>query len=264
MRSDEYFAGFFDGEGYVGVSYQEAWNAYMIRVSVVNNNKPVLLLFKEKYGGTIRPPSDKKAYNMKGAWTWWIHGQPAIDFLQNILPYVFVKRPQVELAIEFPIGKPGQRVTEEVRLKRKYMFEKLQSMKQDIWTEPSLDDAVVHETLGDREDIRRAIEMYQSGMTLDEVSRQLGVSPGTVGYWTRQLDVVRERSASAKIGSEKRLDGTKSSEAQEAKLLYESGMSTTDVAKKLGRKPATVNYWLRQMGATRTLEQAQKLRRSKE
>lgn len=72
-------------------------------------------------------------------------------------------------------------------------------------------------------------------------------------------DALLSHTAKVRVDS-----ATERSEAQEAKLLYESGMSATDVAKQLGRKPATVNYWLRQMGATRTLEQAQKLRRSKE
>lgn len=50
----------------------------------------------------------------------------------------------------------------------------------------------------------------------------------------------------------------------EASALYGDGMSAKMVAEVMGRKPATVNYWLRSAGLTRSLAVAQTLRRARE
>lgn len=53
-------------------------------------------------------------------------------------------------------------------------------------------------------------------------------------------------------------------ESQEAAKLYESGIPISEIAKRLNKKPATVNYWLRRKGITRSLSEAQRLRRQRE
>ena len=53
-------------------------------------------------------------------------------------------------------------------------------------------------------------------------------------------------------------------EAQEAKRRYLDGESVAIIAKDLEQKPATVNYWLKRMGVTRSFEEAQRLRRQRE
>ena len=53
-------------------------------------------------------------------------------------------------------------------------------------------------------------------------------------------------------------------EFQKAVELYAQGRSCKDIAATLGVKAATINYWLRSRGLTRTYQQAQQLRRKKE
>ena len=53
-------------------------------------------------------------------------------------------------------------------------------------------------------------------------------------------------------------------ETAEAQRLYASGLSALTVAERMGRKPATVNYWLRRLGVTRSLAESQGLRRGRE
>lgn len=52
--------------------------------------------------------------------------------------------------------------------------------------------------------------------------------------------------------------------AQARRLYVEEGLSASAVARRIGQKPATVNYWLRELGVTRSLAEAQQLRRTHE
>lgn len=53
-------------------------------------------------------------------------------------------------------------------------------------------------------------------------------------------------------------------EAKRAAELYQAGSTIADIAKELNAKPATVNYWLRRQGVTRSLSESQQLRRQRE
>jgi intein-encoded DNA endonuclease-like protein len=53
MLSAEYIAGFFDGEGCVGISTRGRGKHPYLRVSVTNTNKEILLLMKAQFGGFL-------------------------------------------------------------------------------------------------------------------------------------------------------------------------------------------------------------------
>lgn len=98
-------AGFFDGEGYIGifkylpvcrVSY-----SYNVRAAVSNINYESLLLLQSLYGGKVYymgKNSERGRYYCR----WAIEGRPKVTFfLDNIEPYSIVKREQILLAREF-------------------------------------------------------------------------------------------------------------------------------------------------------------------
>jgi len=53
-------------------------------------------------------------------------------------------------------------------------------------------------------------------------------------------------------------------EVETASKMYREGSSVQMIAKKIEQKPATVNYWLRELGVTRSYKEAQQLRRQRE
>lgn len=259
-----YFAGFFDGEGYVGAVYQEGWDSYIMRASVTNNNRDVLKMYEDTFGGRIFAPKNYGMKDGKSAWTWCVHGKNLQRFLNEILPFVVVKKPQVELALQFPFGSRGQRVTEDMQAKRHFICERLMEMKLESFTEPSAEDYVNSDFWRNNQTVEQAIELYQSEKTQNEVADILGVTRGAIGYWLRQTDNVRPRRIAGKLAGQKRQDGPKSPEAQRAAELYQAGVPIAQIARQLEAKPATVNYWLRRKGLTRSYKEAQQLRRGRE
>ena len=111
MISDEYAAGFFDGEGCVtaciitsvGVKRRPSPT---IVVCISNTNRAILELHKEKWGGSLYERGGKsKQKVMEGKWQplfqWKLGARQAVPFLKAILPYVFIKKDVVEAAIRY-------------------------------------------------------------------------------------------------------------------------------------------------------------------
>lgn len=92
-------AGFFDGEGCVSVVLQKRGD-FMVRLFVGNTNVQALFAFKEMFGGTIyeRPA---KSIRHKTAYQWQVVSGQAFRALEQLLPYLRVKREQAELALQF-------------------------------------------------------------------------------------------------------------------------------------------------------------------
>lgn len=105
MISNEYAAGFVDGEGCINVSSTRG--TVFIRVLVVNTNKQVLELFKERWGGDI---CQNKHYNKswKISYTWRVQYKACLSFLKDIYPFLIVKKQQVEAAFVFFEACPGR------------------------------------------------------------------------------------------------------------------------------------------------------------
>ena len=116
--SIEYIAGFFDGEGSVGIyrnklAKKTGYGGENWRLSVnVGNVDPIVVRYlKERYGGSLfLYERSKKMKNRQDAWYWMATGNGAAAFLREILPYSLVKKQQIELALEYQAQKlkPGQ------------------------------------------------------------------------------------------------------------------------------------------------------------
>ena len=86
-----YFAGFFDGEGSLGI-YPNNVGGYGLRVSVGQKLLTQLERLQSVYGGGI---------SKKDCSVWTVCGLNAYNFVTDIYPWVQEKRDQVELAIEY-------------------------------------------------------------------------------------------------------------------------------------------------------------------
>ena len=104
MISCQYAAGFVDGEGCINVASLRGRNH--IRVLVVNTNLEILEMFKERWGGDISAHKRHKSH-WKIAYTWRVQHKTCLDFLNDIYPYIIIKRKQVEAAFMFFDARPG-------------------------------------------------------------------------------------------------------------------------------------------------------------
>ena len=108
-----YFAGFFDGEGCIGIYERAAHHAgpdaknpyFAIGISVSNTNFEVLRHIKRTCGGIIgKKERDRltQAGNLKSPlWRWSAQSRESIHIVKFALPYLIVKREQALFAIEF-------------------------------------------------------------------------------------------------------------------------------------------------------------------
>jgi hypothetical protein len=120
-----YAAGFFDGEGCITVGMNKREGGYSrIRVQITQMDIRPLLFIQEQFGGQIVRERD----------CWQLHwcGKKALPFLEAIEPYLFVKREQVALAIEFisHIGVKGQHIaSENSRTRRLEIMDEIRQAK---------------------------------------------------------------------------------------------------------------------------------------
>jgi len=93
-----YAAGMVDGEGHIGLN---PWKSSYLPLVVVTNTDPRLPdWFRQRFGGAVywtarRNPAHKDRHN------WRLQGRQAMTFLQEILPYLVLKRQQAALVSEY-------------------------------------------------------------------------------------------------------------------------------------------------------------------
>jgi hypothetical protein len=99
-----YFAGFFDGEGCVGINpVSKAGGVsryYCLYATARQIDTTPLQMLKEAFGGCIQGPHNASA-TKRGTYSWRVQAAQAEQFLVAVLPYLVVKRAQAELALEF-------------------------------------------------------------------------------------------------------------------------------------------------------------------
>lgn len=113
-----YFAGIFDGEGCISIKstrtkYGQGKISYShsLEVSVGNTNEWLCRQLCFSFGGSV----NSQKSTGKPVWRWHIAAVKAKTFLIDILPYLKLKRPQAEIAIQFQKSKymrGKQRLTE--------------------------------------------------------------------------------------------------------------------------------------------------------
>ena len=71
-----------------------------VQVQVGNTNEWLINWLLFQYGGCVCKRKAKKD-NWKDSWEWKLQTRQALRFLEIILPYLKIKKPQAELAISF-------------------------------------------------------------------------------------------------------------------------------------------------------------------
>ena len=97
-----YFAGFFDADGCISLSksrQEDCKQGYKFRltIEVCQKARSVLHDFQENWGGGIYPGHR--------ADRWYLYGDKAARFLQDILPYLRLKAREARLAIKLQRAK---------------------------------------------------------------------------------------------------------------------------------------------------------------
>lgn len=104
-----YVAGFFDGEGSIGIypkksSYKgRAYVTYYLRTQLVQKRSTEsdllldMLIDKFGGGGSLIPCGEAK----KAAWNWQLSSDKACDFLEKIYPCLLIKKEQARIAMDW-------------------------------------------------------------------------------------------------------------------------------------------------------------------
>lgn len=101
MISDEWAAGFFDGEGCIYIGIQRQGTPRLI-VSITQKYRSVLEDMQERFSGGLGQPKPD-IWDLR--WT----GKTSETLLKAIVPYLRTnKKPQAELALEFIKRMPGR------------------------------------------------------------------------------------------------------------------------------------------------------------
>ncbi len=111
-----YIAGIVDGEGYIGIK-TNGWGKngrprYVIRVGVGNSDISLIQLLQVEFGGSVyggnRHLTRTDGSPYRPFWKWELCSRKAASFIESILPYLRIKKPQAELALKFQSRKvPG-------------------------------------------------------------------------------------------------------------------------------------------------------------
>jgi len=105
-----YTAGFFDGEGCVNIArYLKRGRPYhTLAIIFTNTNFQVLEWLQHRWGGNIFKPTQFDARRRPYGHLRFSAG-PARPLLQAMLPYLIVKKSQVEIALEFIASRSANR-----------------------------------------------------------------------------------------------------------------------------------------------------------
>jgi len=99
-----YLAGFLDGEGSITgwcAKEQKKRGVYNLKIYTTSTNKEVTEWIKSNFGGLIyvnRSPSRKPHW--KTSYIWCIERPKTKEFLEQILPYLIIKKKQAEVALK--------------------------------------------------------------------------------------------------------------------------------------------------------------------
>lgn len=135
ILSREYLAGFFDADGSVQITKSQRNTrpdpTYCMRSVVSNNYKAVLEEMKEMFGGTITP---RELESGKIHHTWDTSAWGAYKFLSEILPFLRVKKRQVELALRFQrsIPKMGTHRTTGINMMYERAYQEMKKLKKEV------------------------------------------------------------------------------------------------------------------------------------
>lgn len=135
-----YIAGFFDGDGSIGVySVKDSYASLSFRIQLTQNKtKNSIKIFSyllNKYGGNL---SEQKTLSGNIKYNWQLNALKACRFLNDIKRYLILKKEQAELFVTWYKEKPKIRrdklgrvvkFTKEELLSNKIVIDEMKSLK---------------------------------------------------------------------------------------------------------------------------------------
>lgn len=122
-----YMAGFFDGEGYVGIlkRNRKKWNTeYFIQASIGQKDGGTMDWIIDNFGGHLHRVKRDNSY------CWIVSNKEAYRILKMIAPYLKYKKPQALLAIEYYENRDLRRPIPAKELERRErIYQELKSIK---------------------------------------------------------------------------------------------------------------------------------------
>lgn len=105
----QYIAGFFDGEGSIGIySRKDRYNGACLRTQLTQNKTKeslfILSELKNKYGGNL---SEQKTLSGGIKYNWQLNPKGVKQFLEDIEPHLICKKTQAKLALYWLKNKPN-------------------------------------------------------------------------------------------------------------------------------------------------------------
>lgn len=99
-----YLAGIIDGEGSIMIYWNHTTDRFTLMIKVSNTSKPMVDWLFENFGGAsyaINPPSKLIHKQWKQQYVWEVRKPETLPFLEELHPYLVVKKEQCEIAIKF-------------------------------------------------------------------------------------------------------------------------------------------------------------------
>ncbi len=133
-----YTAGIVDGEGCIMIGKSQKRKTkvayHQLQIWVTNTNLWLCEWLKMQYGGSLTMDKRGLSNNNLGTNTihrWFLTGDAALKFIRMILPYLYLKKPQAELAINFQENRRGKgNLTEEQKLLREADYIRMRELKK--------------------------------------------------------------------------------------------------------------------------------------
>ena len=101
-----YLAGIIDGEGYIGIGLNKAGAGghknpqHTLRMTISQSNQPFLVYLRNKWDGIGSICINRGSKQNRTGYKWNISANQAVTILEQVLPYLIIKRTQAELGIE--------------------------------------------------------------------------------------------------------------------------------------------------------------------
>lgn len=104
----QYIAGFFDGEGSIGIYYrQKTKDGFHLRTQLINNKnknaQELMAYLMNKFGGNL---SEQITLSGKVKYNWQLNSDKAVYFLRKIEPYLVLKKAQAIITINWQEQRP--------------------------------------------------------------------------------------------------------------------------------------------------------------
>lgn len=106
MLESAYIAGIIDGEGCIRLAW--ARSTVFPQILIVNTNLKLLNILQEIYGGDIHEQKNAARRGWKRSYQWRLSWSRAVDLLDEVYPFLIIKREQAETVFAWQECRHGR------------------------------------------------------------------------------------------------------------------------------------------------------------